>query len=318
MSFLISLIKFELRSKDMKNFRKTSKVSVIIPVYNGASYLVETVESVQKSTYKNFEIILVDHGSKDKSKGLCHRLEKKYKNVNFYWFKKNRGLTSSLNYAVKKAKGEFIARINQDDIMMPNRLKEQVNFLKENPEYVVVGGDITLFDENYRFVDNISFPKSDSDIRNQWLLMSPYADPTVMYRKDAYLKTKGYQKYFWPADDVHMWYQLGQVGKLANLNKILTRVRWHNKAGSIASHKIQIEKTFEVHVWASKNIQEANFYHWIFWYSQLIAGKLFPPRFNWFIYRRIREIQNFLRDLTKTAKLNKVSIQPKRYSVSGV
>ena len=302
----------------MKNFKKQPKVSVIIPVYNGASYLVETVKSVQKSNYKNFEIILVDDGSKDKSKALCRKLEKKYKNVKFYGFKRNRGLASSLNYAVKKAKGEFIARINQDDIMMPNRLTEQIKFFKDNPDYVVVGGDITLFDENYRFVDDISFPKTDSDIRNQWLLMSPYADPTVMYKKSAYLKTKGYQKYYWPADDVHMWYQLGQVGKLANINKVLTRVRWHNEAGSIASHKIQIEKTFEVHVWASKNIQEANLYHWIFWYSQLAAGKLFPPRFNWFIYRRIRQIQNFLRDLTKTAKLSKVTIQPKRYSISGV
>lgn len=307
--------KIKLKNKVQKN---NPLVSVVIPVFNGSDYLEETVNSVLNSSYKNIEILLVDDGSKDKSKLLCHRLEKKYKNVKFYWFKKNKGLTHSLNYAIKKAKGEFIARINQDDIMMPNRLKEQVKFLKDNPDHVIVGGDITLFDENYRFIDHISFPKTDEDIRAQWLLMSPYSDPTVMYRKDAYLKTKGYQKYFWPADDVHMWYQLGQVGKLANLNKILTRVRWHNKAGSIASHRIQMEKTFQVHVWASKNIQKATFYHWIFWIGQLIAGKIFPPRFNWFIYRKIRKVQNFLRNITKIVKLNKVTIQPKRYNFSGV
>ncbi|MCL4364690.1 glycosyltransferase [Patescibacteria group bacterium] len=302
----------------MKNTKKKLSVSVIIPVFNGASYLVETVESVQKSSLENFEIILVDDGSKDKSKTLCHRLEKKYKNVHFYWFKKNKGLASSLNHAVKKAKGKFIARINQDDIMMPKRLKEQVKFLEENQDHVVVGGNVTLFDEQYRLVDNITFPKTDADIRTQWLLMSPYADPTVMYRKDAYMKTKGYQKYFWPADDIHMWYQLGQVGKLANIDKVLTRVRWHNKAGSIASHRIQMEKTFEVHVWASKNVQKAKFYHWLFWFGQLIAGKIFPPRLNWFVYRRIREAQNLFREIKKTAKLDKVTNQPKRYSVSGV
>jgi len=301
----------------MKTKKNHPKVSVIIPFYNGAPYLVETVESVQKSTYKNFEIILVDDGSNDKSKALCLSLAKKYKNIRFYWFKKNKGLPSTLNYAIKKAKGEFIARINQDDIMMPNRLKEQVEFLENNPDYVAVGGDIVLFDENYRLVDKIYFPKTDNDIRNQWLLMSPFSDPTVMYRKDAYLKTKGYQKYFWPADDVHMWYQLGKIGKLANLNKILTRVRWHNKARSITSHKIQIKKTFEVHVWASKNIQKANIYHWFFWIGQLIAGMLFPPRFNWFIYRRIRNIQNLLYNLKINNKLKKVVTQPKRYNFSG-
>jgi glycosyltransferase involved in cell wall biosynthesis len=301
----------------MRN-KKQPLVSVIIPVYNGAFYLVETVESVQKSSYKKFEIILVDDGSKDKSKALCRRLEKKYYNVHFYFFKKNKGLTSSLNYAVKKAKGEFIARINQDDIMMDNRLKEQIKFFKDNPDHVVVGGDITLFDEKYNFVDNISFPKTDKEIRNQWLLFSPFSDPTVMYRKDAYFKTKGYQKYFWPADDVNMWYQLGQIGKLANLDQILTQVRWHNNAGSINSHRIQMEKTFEVHVWASKNIQKASLYHRIFWISQLMAGRLFPPRFNWFIYRRMRQIQNFLKMIGKTAKLNKVTSHPKKYSFSGV
>lgn len=301
----------------MKTKKNHTKVSVIIPVYNGASYLVETVESVQKSTYKKFEIILIDDGSKDESKALCRSLAKKYKNIRFYWFKKNKDLPSSLNYAIKKAKGKFIARINQDDIMMPNRLKEQVEFLENNPDYVAVGGDIVLFDENYRLVDKVSLPKTDADIRNQWLLMSPFSDPTVMYRKDAYLKTKGYQKYFWPADDVHMWYQLGKIGKLANLNKILTRVRWHNKAGSIASHKIQVKKTFEVHVWASKNIQKAIIYHWFFWIGQHIAGMLFPPRFNWFIYRRIRNIQNLLSNLKINNKLKKVVNQPKRYNFSG-
>lgn len=293
-------------------------VSVIIPVYNGAPYLAETVESVQRSSCKNFEIILVDDGSKDESKAFCQSLSKKYKNVRFYWFKKNKGLTSVLNYAIKKAKGEFIARINQDDIMMPNRLEEQIEFLKNNPDHVVVGSDIILFDENHRLIENISFPKTDADIRAQWLLMSPFSDPTVMYRKSAYLKTKGYQKYFWPADDVHMWYQLGKVGKLANLNTILTKVRWHNKAGSIASHRIQMEKTFEVHLWASKNIQEPKLYHWIFWVTQFIAGKIFPPRFNWFIYRRIRQIQNFLNNFKKIARVDKVVIHPKKLSFSGV
>jgi glycosyltransferase involved in cell wall biosynthesis len=165
----------EIMKNNMRKKMKQPKVSVIIPVYNGASYLVETVESVQKSSYRNFEIILVDDGSKDKSKALCHRLEKKYKNVHFYWFRKNKGLTSSLNHAIGKAKGEFIARINQDDIMMPDRLKEQVRFLKENPDHVVVGGDVLLFDENYKLVDHINFPKNDAENRAQGLLMSPYA-----------------------------------------------------------------------------------------------------------------------------------------------
>jgi len=296
------------------------KVSIIIPVFNGASYLWQTIESIQKSTYKNFEIILVDDGSTDESKKICKKIRKKYNNIRFYQFKKNKGLTSVLNYAIKKAKGKYIARINQDDIMTPKRLEKQVKFLEKHPQYVAVGSNIILIDKNNQIIDKISFPKTDKDIRKQWLFLSPFSDPSVMYRKDGYFKTKGYQKYFWPADDVHMWYQLGKIGKLANLNETLTLVRWHNKTGSILFHRIQIKKTFLVHIWASKNVEKAKFYHWLFWIAQLILGMIFPPQLNWFIYRKIRRIQNVLnsfRNFKRNNKTERVIPHPKILSFSG-
>ena len=114
---------------------KKPLVSVIIPVFNGQKYLKETVLSVQKSSYKNFEIILVNDGSKDKSKELCYKLKKKYKNIRVFSFKKNRGLSNILNYAIRKAKGKYIARLNQDDLVTPTRLSSQVYFLENNPNH---------------------------------------------------------------------------------------------------------------------------------------------------------------------------------------
>jgi len=94
---------------------KKPLVTVLIPVFNGAAYLKEAVQSVLKSTYRKHEIILVDDGSKDKSKQLCMRLEKKYKRVRFYGFSRNGGMVRSLNFGVSRAKGKYIARLNQDD-----------------------------------------------------------------------------------------------------------------------------------------------------------------------------------------------------------
>jgi glycosyltransferase involved in cell wall biosynthesis len=266
-------------------------VSVLIPVYNGTEYLDAAIESVLKSTYKKIEIVLVDDGSTDESQQKCLDYQKKYRNIHFYGFRKNKGMTRCLNFGVQKAKGKYIARINQDDIMMPRRIEQQVKFLEKNEDYVVVGGTVQLFTETQSKFDIIRFPLSDELIRAQWMMLSPYADPAVMYRKDAWLQTEGYSQYFWPADDVHMWYQLGKIGKMANLPQVMTLVRWHEKCGSIQSHRRQMLKTYQVHEWASEFIAKPTLFERLFWISQLMAGYFLPAQFNWWVYRQLRRLE---------------------------
>lgn len=301
----------------------TPIVSVLIPVYNGTEFLDEAIQSVLKSTYKSLEIILVDDGSSDLSRQKCLEYAQKYDHVSFYGFKKNRGMTRCLNFGVRKAKGKYIARINQDDIMLPNRLKQQVSFLEKHPDYVVLGGAIQLFTATDPRFDILRFPLTDQLIRQQWMNLSPYSDPSVMYRKSAWLKTEGYSQFFWPADDVHMWYQLGSLGKMANLPQILTKVRWHEDCGSLKSHRRQMVKTYEVHLWASEFITKPSFSTRIFWLCQLMAGLVLPPNFNWWVYRWIRKAQrlDFLRFKplqTKTpAAVPSVIPQPTKANLSG-
>lgn len=299
----------------MNKSTKQSLVSVLIPVFNGAKFLEKTIESIQKSTYKNFEVILIDDGSTDESRKICHALEKRFKNIRFYFFEKNKGMTRSLNFGISKAKGKYIARINQDDLMVPSRLIKQVKFLEENLDCVAVGGYIRFFTDKTPNLDIVRFPLTDGKIRGNWLLLSPFSDPTVMYRKSAYLQTKGYSQKMWPADDVHMWYQLGQIGKLANLPTVLTKVRWHEGAGSIKYHKIQMKKTWKVHQWAKKNVGIPNLATQIFWVVQYAAGIIFPAQVNWYVYRLIRKLQG----KSKLSRIIvKVSIHPTTESLSGV
>jgi glycosyltransferase involved in cell wall biosynthesis len=279
-------------------------VSVLIPVYNGTEFLDEAIQSVLASTYQNIEVILVDDGSSDASVKKCKAYEQKYKHVRFFGFKKNKGMTRCLNYGVKKAHGEFIARLNQDDIMHPERITKQVSFLLSHPEHVIVGGKIQLFTNDNPKFDTISFPSSDKKIRKQWMFLSPFSDPTVMYRKSAWLQTEGYSQYFWPADDVHMWYQLGKIGKLANLNSVLTKVRWHEDCGSLKSHRRQMIKTWQVHNWAAECIQQPTLAQYVFWINQLLAGYLFPPKFNWWVYRQLRKIQQHVMKAHKHVSLH--------------
>lgn len=277
--------------KKQKLNSKMPLVSVIVPVFNGAQFLEDAVLSIQKNTYSNYEVLLVDDGSTDTSKDVCKKLASTYCNVRFYSFPKNRGMDHALNLALRKAKGKYIARLNQDDLMEPDRLQKQVKFLGNHPDYVAVGGAISLFNNEGKTIAKINFPLTDKAIKSQWLFLSPYADPTVMYRKSAWVKAGGYDQRFWPADDVHLWYRLGKLGKLANLNCILTKVRWFNGVGSIKLHRLQIIKTSQAHVWADKHVEKAKLKHWLFWSLQLMGCLILPPQFNWYVYRFLRKIQ---------------------------
>jgi glycosyltransferase involved in cell wall biosynthesis len=264
-------------------------VSVIIPVFNGASYLVEAVDSVQKSTFRNFEIILVDDGSTDQSVMLCKILSEKYKNLRFFSFKNNKGLGRVLNFALKKAEGKYICRLNQDDHMLPNRMAKQIEFFAENPEVVAVGSWITYFEDNGNR-EVLKFLKTDKEIKEIWHIVSPFSDPSVMYHKQTALNVGGYDQSFWPVDDTHLWYRMGLAGKLANIQEPLVEVRWHAKAGSVFFFREMAWQIYRVRRWAHKNIQKGSIALQIFWILQLAAGMTLSPNVNWKVYRFIKKI----------------------------
>jgi glycosyltransferase involved in cell wall biosynthesis len=284
-------------------------VSIIIPVFNGSDYLGEAIESIHKSSFINYEILLIDDGSTDKSRQLCHKLEKKYKKIRFYSFSKNKGLGRVLNFALNKAKGKYICRLNQDDIMLSSRIKTQVDFLNKNSEIVAVGSYIEYFGDKKQV---LKFFQKDEEIRQLIHVVSPFSDPSVMYRKQTALKIGGYFQEMWPADDTHLWIRMTQVGKLANIPKVLVKVRWHEKAASIKYFRTLAISTYKMHLWVDDNIQRAPFSTHIYWIIQLLAGLLLPPKLNWEIYTFLKKIFDI------RIILPKLIIQPKRLSISGI
>lgn len=291
-------------------------VSVVIPVYNGGAYLEKAVESVIKNTYKNKEVILIDDGSTDHSKKLCHMLERKYPHVNFYSFKKNKGLGRVLNFALKKAKGTYICRINQDDEMHKSRIRKQVKFMQDNPDVVLVGSWLLVEDEQGKQRIN-KFLEHDEEIKRTWLKLSPCWDASVLYRRDAALSVGGYDQTFWPSDDLHMWYRLGRLGKIANLQEPLVKIKFHTQAASVKYHKKHLLTTYIVHRWAHANVEKASWGTQLFWMCELLAGMVFPPRFNWFVYRLIKKYIIYPISLYNRSSSNTINIlKPSAYVIS--
>lgn len=269
-------------------YKKKPMVSVVIPVYNGGNFLKLAVDSVCKSTYKNFEIILIDDGSTDRSKQVCREFVRRDHRITFYTFPQNRGLGRVLNFALEKARGEYICRINQDDEMDPTRIEKQINYLMAHPDVILVGSWLLVVDDGGNVRIN-KFLEHDDDIKRTWLTLSPCWDASVMYHKDAALSVGGYQQKYWPADDLHMWYRLGSKGKIANIQEPLVKISFHGAAASVKHHRKHMWATFRVHMWAHEHVEKAPYFVRLFWLFELLAGMIFPARFNWFMYRLIKK-----------------------------
>lgn len=138
-------------------------VTVLLPVHNAAETLSECVLSLVKQSYKNIEIIAVDDYSRDDSYKILKKLKKRYsKKLRVYRNVKRYGISVTLNRAVKKAKGSFIAFMDTDDFSSPQRLKKQLNFLLTNPEVLAVGSQVNFINEKGKRIGKSDFPMENS------------------------------------------------------------------------------------------------------------------------------------------------------------
>jgi glycosyltransferase involved in cell wall biosynthesis len=219
------------------------KITVLLPFYNAEKYLAEAIESILSQTYRDFELLLIDDGSTDGSVAIVQgfsdariRLEKNGKNL---------GLVKTLNRGLDLASGELIARMDADDISVPNRLDLQVRFMDANPEITVLGGAYETIEDPPRL---ISHPLSPSDIRRELLFTgSVLAHPTVVMRKlDLRKLGATYDSRFEHAEDYGLWAFLSGQSKLANLPDLLVRYRCHVDQISIKKKSIQQKSTARV------------------------------------------------------------------------
>jgi glycosyltransferase involved in cell wall biosynthesis len=202
---------------------KSPTISVIMSVYNGLPYLKEAVKSILSQTYKNFEFIIVDDASTDTSfkylKSLKDRRIKLIRN------NKNYGLARSLNIALGMAVGDYIARMDADDVSMPARFKEQLDFMKKHQGVDLCGAAVTLIDKNGKVLGKLRYPSSFSEIRKKFILFNPIIHPTFFAKREIFLSLGGYNHDFDGAEDYELLARgLGQF-KYANIPRTLLKQR---------------------------------------------------------------------------------------------
>jgi glycosyltransferase involved in cell wall biosynthesis len=204
----------------------TPKISIVIPVYNSEKYLNEAIESILAQTFKDFELILINDGSTDRTEEII----KSYMSDPRVVYEKNvsnKGIVFSLNRGIELARAEIIARMDADDVAAPERLELQYDFLRQNPEIVLVGSNVELIDSEGRSLGKRSVITGPENIRRVFFYYGPHRHPTTMFRKEAVESIGGYRDYL-VCQDIDLYFRLILSGmKTDNLPAVLLKYRVH-------------------------------------------------------------------------------------------
>lgn len=217
-------------------------ISVVMSVYNGERYLTLAITSILKQTFKDFEFIIVDDGSTDRSLKIIRKFEKKDSRIRVL-VQKNQGLAAALNNGIAMARGKYIVRMDDDDISLPNRLELQYKYMEAHPEVAASSGKVIVInkwgDEYTEWQPEENSSKIDFNHINYG--DTSLSHPASIIRKTAWEAVGGYSCDVRYAEDLDLWLKLGEHGVLANQSKPLIQYRMHNNFASGVHRKEQCQ-----------------------------------------------------------------------------
>lgn len=221
------------------------EISVIMGIYNCERTLDEAIESILKQTYTGWKMIMCDDASTDNTYAVAEKYIKEYPDK-FILIKneKNMGLNYTLNHCLKYADTEYIARMDGDDISLPERFEKQIKFFENNPEYAVVSTQMEYFDEQGVFGKNNS---SGEPLRENIVKSTPFCHAPCMVKREAYEAVNGYSvsKKILRVEDYELWIKMYAAGYRGyNLPEVLYKMRDDRNATKRRKFKYRINEAY--------------------------------------------------------------------------
>lgn len=275
------------------NDKKYPLVSVVMPVYNAGRYLSESIKSILNQTYRHFEFIIVDDASTDNS---WHIL-KQYKNIDsrirIYRNTKNLGVSQTVKKAIEKSTGDYIARMDADDIALPHRLKKQIDYLKKHPRTVAVGGQCIVINKDGDTVGEKTFPRSFEDVYRYAFTFIPVQQPTLTIARRRLPKDfQYYRDGMNTAEEVELIFKLFKFGNVENLPDRIHLYRMHG--GNLSMKNIKY--TYFLTLFSRLQAIFQYGYRPLFQdilvnIAQLLVVSLLPQRAIFSLYHYVRRIK---------------------------
>lgn len=219
-------------------------VTVLLPVHNGAKYLKEAIESVLGQTLTDFELLIVDDMSVDETPMIIRSYSDP--RIKYIRSDKRLKLAGALNLGISRAKGEYVARMDADDICCKDRLEKQVSHMRKHKDLILCGSAIESFGNGV--LGRREYPTGSQYIRTYLLFDNPFAHPTVMWRSSFFNKTQlQYDVDYYPAEDYALWSDLVLQGKCDNLVEPLLKYRIHPASMTRSDSRNMDQQAMRIH-----------------------------------------------------------------------
>ena len=229
---------------------KKNYISVLLPVYNAEKFLAETLDSLLRQTYIDFEVVAINDGSVDDSLKILKRYAEWDSRIKVHT-QQNQGLVKTLNKAATLAEGEFLARIDADDVALPRRFELQIKQLKKDSSIVLLGGGFDVMNEDGEILYHDAVPTNPTDLLNAMYTRNPLAHGSIMMRTNAFQTSGGYSPDCGPTEDYDLWVRLSNIGKVAALKQ--TIFRWRVNSTGITSTQSKAVESY-----MDSNLQKYN------------------------------------------------------------
>jgi len=264
------------------------KISVVMPNYNCEKYLPEAIESILNQTFTDFEFIIVDDGSTDKSWEIIQEYAKKDDRIIAIKNEKNLKICKTLNKWLELVRWKYIARMDSDDIAEKEWLDKVYNKIISNSELWLVGSNFIIIDKFWKKMWEKQFPETDKECKNAIWFRNPFAHNTIIFRKKCFEDFWWYDEKYLYAEDLELWIRFWQKYKFYNIQENLVRYRvfWWNSI--LKKQKLMIQNTLKarkkaVKLWYKMSLKWKIFYFWT-WFMQFL-----PPRFVLWLFNKINK-----------------------------
>ncbi|MBI5324347.1 MAG: glycosyltransferase [Ignavibacteriae bacterium] len=273
------------------------RISVLMSVFNGEKYLTEAIQSILEQSFSDFEFIIVDDGSTDSSREIINSFNDS--RIKPIINGENIGLTKSLLKGYEYCHGEFIARMDADDISLPDRFKKQIEYFDKHPEVGVLGTNAYAIGNNSKLKYKINYPENHSFINWSLLFSNPICHPSVMIRKIVIEKFGFYNDEFQRSQDYDYWIRLISNVKFYNIQKPLILLRISGQKVSITQFKDQLKSAIFI---CQNHLSEFIEYNIDY---KIIKG-LWTWRFDTIAEAKVM-IDTIIKSFNKLSSLNKLS-----------